>query len=155
MEVSHDYPLNSSSDIMTIAAFLLVFLAAFSAGTNAFADANAPVSVVVVTTHNNAQDRIEIQAHDDTQSQSKMVAVDRAEPSVKSPFFAEPFGVNAMPVATGELWRSGVASKPISALRAKFWHTAARTLRTAPRRREPSLPSSRKAACIQAAPASA
>ena len=87
-----------------IAAFLLVFLAAFSGGTNAFADADAPVgSVVSVATHNKAQDQIEIQAQDDAQSQSKMAAIDRAEPSVKSPALAEPFGLNAVPVATGEL----------------------------------------------------
>ena len=64
-----------------IAAFLLVFLAAFSGGTNAFAGTDAPVPTVVTI----ATDKIEIQAHDDAQSQSKMAAVDRAEPLAKSP----------------------------------------------------------------------
>jgi predicted transglutaminase-like cysteine proteinase len=87
-----------------IAAFLLVFLATFSGGTNAFADADTPVgSVVIVATHNKVLDQIEIQAQDDAQSQSKMAAIDRAEPSVKSPALAEPFGLNAVPLATGEL----------------------------------------------------
>jgi predicted transglutaminase-like cysteine proteinase len=82
-----------------IAAFLLAFLAAFSGGTNAFADADSPVATV----DNKAQDQIEIQAHDDSQLQSKMAAIVRAEPSVKLPILAQPFGLNALPVATGEL----------------------------------------------------
>jgi predicted transglutaminase-like cysteine proteinase len=82
-----------------IGAFLLVFLAAFSGGTNAFAGADAPVATVVTI----ATDKIEIQAHDDAQSQSKMAAVDRAEPMAKSPTLAAPFGLNAVPVADGEL----------------------------------------------------
>jgi len=82
-----------------IAAFLLVFLAAFGGGTNAFAGTDAPVPIVVTI----ATDKIEIQAHDDTQSQSKMAAVDRAEPLAKSPTLAAPFGLNAVPVADGEL----------------------------------------------------
>ena len=82
-----------------IAAFLLVFLAAFSGGTNAFAGTDAPVATVVTI----ATDKIEIQAHDDAQSQSKMAAVDRAEPLAKSPTLAAPFGLNAVPVADGEL----------------------------------------------------
>jgi predicted transglutaminase-like cysteine proteinase len=93
-----------------IAAFLLVFLATFSGETNAFADADTPVgSIVIVATHNKVPDQIEIQAQDDAQSQSKMAAIDRAEPSVKSPALAEPFGLNAVPLATGELltnWNS-------------------------------------------------
>ena len=82
-----------------IVAFLLVFLADFSGGTNAFAGTDAPVVSVVTT----ATDKIEIQAHDDAQSQSKMAAVDRAEPLAKSPTLAAPFGLNAVPVADGEL----------------------------------------------------
>jgi predicted transglutaminase-like cysteine proteinase len=82
-----------------IAAFLLVFLTAFSGGTNAFAGTDAPVPTVVTL----ATDKIEIQAHDDAQSQSKTAAVDRAEPLAKSPNLAAPFGLNAVPVADGEL----------------------------------------------------
>jgi predicted transglutaminase-like cysteine proteinase len=87
-----------------IAAFLLAFLAAFSGGTNAFADADSLIATVVaIATDNKAQDQIEIQAHDDAQLQSKMAAIDRAEPSVNLPILAQPFGLNAVPVATGEL----------------------------------------------------
>ena len=82
-----------------IVAFLLVFLATFSGGTNAFVGTDAPVATVVTT----ATDKIEIQARDDAQSQSKMAAVDRAEPLAKSPALAVPFGLNAVPVADGEL----------------------------------------------------
>ena len=82
-----------------IGAFLLVFLAAFSGGTNAFAGTDAPVATAVTI----ATDKTEIQAHDDAQSQSKMAAVDRAEPLAKSPTLAAPFGLNAVPVADGEL----------------------------------------------------
>ncbi|MGB8894022.1 MAG: hypothetical protein WCD13_06860 [Pseudolabrys sp.] len=49
-----------------ITAFLLAFLAAFSGGTNAFADAGSLVATVVtIATDNKAQDQIEIQAHDE------------------------------------------------------------------------------------------
>jgi predicted transglutaminase-like cysteine proteinase len=93
-----------------IASILLVFLAALSGGTNAFAEADSPVaSVLIVTTHNKAQDQIEIRAHDDAQSQSKRTAFNRAEPPINSPALAEPFGLHAVPVATGNLlakWRS-------------------------------------------------
>ena len=86
-----------------IASFLVVFLAAFNGGTNAFADDARVASDVIVATHNKAQDQIEIQAHNNVQSQSKMAAIDRAGPSVKSPALAEPFGLHAVPVATAEL----------------------------------------------------
>jgi predicted transglutaminase-like cysteine proteinase len=96
--------------IAIITSFLLVFLAALSGGTNAFAEADPPVaSVLIVATNNKAQDQIEVQAHDDAQSQSKRTAVNRAEPPIKSPALAEPFGLDAVPVATGDLlakWRS-------------------------------------------------
>jgi predicted transglutaminase-like cysteine proteinase len=86
-----------------ITAFLVVFLAAFSGGTNAFADDARVASDAIVATQDKAQDQIEIQAHDNVQPPSKMAAVDRAEPSVKSRAFAEPFGLNAVPVAAAEL----------------------------------------------------
>jgi predicted transglutaminase-like cysteine proteinase len=72
-----------------IGAFLLFLLTAFSGGTDAFAY--------------KAQGQTEIQARDDAQSQSKTAAVNRAEPSVRSPALAGPFGLNAVPVETGEL----------------------------------------------------
>ena len=87
-----------------IAALFLIFLAVFGQGTNAFADVDAPFGTgVTKATGNKAQDQIEIQARDDAKSQSKMAAVDRAEPSVKLPTLAQPFGLNAVLVASGEL----------------------------------------------------
>jgi predicted transglutaminase-like cysteine proteinase len=87
-----------------IVALFLIFLAVFGEGTNAFADVDAPFGTgVIKTTGNKAQDQIEIQARDDAKSQSKMAAVDRAEPSVKLPTLAQPFGLNAVLVASGEL----------------------------------------------------
>src|SRR6188508_3334166 len=87
--------MNSSSHIMNVivAALFLIFLAVFGEGTNAFAGADAPF--------NKARDQIETRG--DAKSQSKMAAVDRAEPSVKLPTLAQPFGLNAVLVATGEL----------------------------------------------------
>jgi len=85
-----------------IAAFLSIFLAAFSGGKDAFADVGgSATSGVTVATH--LQDQVEIRAYDDTQSQSKTAAVDRAEPSVKSRPLGQPFGLDAVPVTTGEL----------------------------------------------------
>jgi predicted transglutaminase-like cysteine proteinase len=98
--------MNSSSPIMNaiIAALCLIFLAVFGEGTNAFADVDAPFGTgVIKTTGNKAQDQIEIPARADAKSQSKMAAVDRAELSVKLPSLAQPFGVNAVLVASGEL----------------------------------------------------
>jgi predicted transglutaminase-like cysteine proteinase len=87
-----------------VAAFLLIFPAVLGWGTNAFADADAPFGTVAIkATDNKAQDQIEIHARDDARSQSKMAAVDRAEPSVKLPTLAQPFGLNAVSVVTGEL----------------------------------------------------
>ncbi|HEX3340388.1 MAG TPA: transglutaminase-like cysteine peptidase, partial [Pseudolabrys sp.] len=87
-----------------IAAFLLIFLAVFGWGANAFADADVPFSTVVIkATGNKVQNQIEIHARDDARSRSKMAAVDRAEPSVKLPTLAQPFGLDAVPVMTGEL----------------------------------------------------
>jgi predicted transglutaminase-like cysteine proteinase len=86
-----------------IVSFLVVGLAAFSGGTNVFADDARVTSEAIASTHNNAKDRTAIQQHDNFQTQAKMAAVDRAGLSVKSPALAEPFGLNAVPVATREL----------------------------------------------------
>jgi predicted transglutaminase-like cysteine proteinase len=86
-----------------VVAFLVVFLTAFSGGTNAFA-ANAQVTpAAIVATHDKAENQIKIQADDIFQSQSRMAAVDRTGPFAKSSALAEPFGLNAVPVATAEL----------------------------------------------------
>ena len=87
-----------------IAVFLLVFLAAFSGKTNAFAGADAPASsVVTTTTHDKAQDQTEVPAHDDAPAEAKLAALHSREPSIKSPTLAEPFDLIAVPVETGEL----------------------------------------------------
>lgn len=65
-------------------------------------------SVVIPTTHDSAQARIESETYHDDHSQGKMGTLDPAEPSIASP--AEPFGLNTMPVATGDIltkWSSG------------------------------------------------
>ena len=138
-----------------IASFLVVFLAAFSGGTNAFADDARVASDAIVATHNKAQDQIEIQAHNNVQSQSKMAAIDRAGPSVKSPALAEPFGLHAVPVATAELLTKWTSVKADIRAESEILAHCREILSTAPRPREPSLPSSRKAERIQVAPASA
>jgi predicted transglutaminase-like cysteine proteinase len=97
-----------------IATFLLVFLAASSGETNAFADVDAmTASAVIVTTQDRAKDQTEVQAHDGHQAKTKMAALDPSGPSVKSSALtgpaihslalAEPFGLNTVPVETGEI----------------------------------------------------
>jgi hypothetical protein len=75
-----------------ITAFLLIVLAALGGGTGACAYASA-ASVAIATTHDQAQDQAEAQENDDTKTPEKVAALDPAEP----------FGLNAMPVAAGEL----------------------------------------------------
>ena len=58
-------------------------------------------SVMIPTTHDSARARIEIETHLDDHSQGKIVTLDPAEASTASP--AEPFGLNTMPVATGDI----------------------------------------------------
>src|SRR5271163_4280683 len=94
------------------AAFLLIVLAALGAETNAFANASS-VSVVIATTHDRAQDQTEGGAYDGTERHEKVAALDPsqqltnspalAEPPIRSPASAEPFGLNAVPVAAEEL----------------------------------------------------
>jgi predicted transglutaminase-like cysteine proteinase len=75
-----------------ITAFLLIVLAALGGGTGACAYASA-ASVAIATTHDQAQDQAEAQENDDTKTPEKVAALDPAEP----------FGLNAVPVAAGEL----------------------------------------------------
>lgn len=93
-----------------IIATFLVFLAAFSGETNAFAGADAPASsVMIAVTHDKAQDPTEGPMRDDRQAQAKLAALHPREPSIKSPTVAEPFDAIAVPVETGELltkWNS-------------------------------------------------
>jgi predicted transglutaminase-like cysteine proteinase len=87
-----------------IAALLLVFLAASSGETNAFAEAGvSEASVAIVATHNKAKNHTYAQVRDDAQGQAMMAAIDPAEQAIKSPSVAEPFGLSVVPVATGEL----------------------------------------------------
>lgn len=58
-------------------------------------------SVVIPTTHDSVQTRIEIETHHDDYTQGKMVTLFPAEPSIASS--AEPFGLNTMPAATGDI----------------------------------------------------
>jgi predicted transglutaminase-like cysteine proteinase len=58
-------------------------------------------SVVIPTTRDSAQTRIEIETRHHDHSQGKLVTLDPAEPSIASP--AEPFGLNTMPAATGDI----------------------------------------------------
>jgi predicted transglutaminase-like cysteine proteinase len=95
-----------------LAAILLIFLAAIDGETHAFANAST-ISVVIKTTHDQAQDQIEARAHDDTKTQEKVAAPDPsqqstkslalAEPLIQSAASAEPFGLNAVPMAVGDL----------------------------------------------------
>jgi predicted transglutaminase-like cysteine proteinase len=59
-------------------------------------------SVVISTTRDSAKTRFEVETHRDDHSQGKMVTLDPVEPSIASP--AEPFGLNTMPVATGDIF---------------------------------------------------
>ena len=116
--------------VCSIAALLLVSPRPSGGETNAFASVDAPaVSVVVATPHEQVRDQIsdqipgqisdripdqtEDRPHDDTQALAKVAALDPAEPSIESPavagpavqtpVLAEPFGLNTVPVASGEV----------------------------------------------------
>jgi predicted transglutaminase-like cysteine proteinase len=97
--------LGFSKDTMkAVIVTFIVFLAAFSGETNAFAGADAPASsVMIAVTHDKAQDQTDVLIHDDAQAQAKLAALHPREPSIKSPTLAEPFGLIAVPVETGEL----------------------------------------------------
>jgi len=104
-----------------IAAFFLVSPAFSSGETDAFAGVNAPAaSVVIGAAHDQGQVEIPGQSLDytpypaqDAQTQAKVAALDPAEQSIKSPAvagpaiqapaLAEPFGLDTVPVASGEV----------------------------------------------------
>ena len=108
--------------VCSIAALLLVSPRPSGGETNAFASVDAPaVNMVVATPHDQDPDQISDQipnqtqdrAHDDTQAPAHVAALDPAEPSIESPaqagpalqspILAEPFGLNTVPVAGGDV----------------------------------------------------
>ena len=58
-------------------------------------------SIVIPTTRDSAHTRIEIERHHDDHSQAKMVKLDPAELSIAPS--EEPFGLNTMPAASGDI----------------------------------------------------
>jgi len=101
-------------------AVLLLVSPAFSGGeTDAFADANAPAASASIETtpdHSQIPGKSADQASDqtqDSQTQVKVAALDPAEPSIKLPAAAgravkalalvAPFGLDTVPVASGEI----------------------------------------------------
>jgi predicted transglutaminase-like cysteine proteinase len=105
----------------SIAAFFLVSPAFSSGETDAFADVNAPAaSTSIETTHEQGQIQIPGQSADqasdqtqDSQTQVKVAVLDPAEPSIKlpaaagraviAPALVAPFGLDTVPVASGEI----------------------------------------------------
>ena len=89
----------------------------FSGETNAFTDVDAPAEfVAIATSRHHAQDQIRDQAQDrkhDAQKQIKVSALEPAKQPIKStiavgpanqsPAMTEPFGLNTVPVASGEV----------------------------------------------------
>jgi len=108
--------------VCRIAALLLVSPRPSGGEANAFANVDGSVpAVVIATLHEQARDPIsdqipdqtEDRARDDAQAAAQVVALDPAEPSIESLAVAgsaiqsavvtEPFGLNAVPVASGEV----------------------------------------------------
>ena len=108
--------------VCSIAALLLVSPGSSVGETHAFASVDGlAVPVVMATPHEQARDRIsdqipdqtEDRARDDAQAAAQVAALDQAEPSVGSPavvgpaiqtpVLAEPFGLDTVPVANGEV----------------------------------------------------
>ncbi len=108
--------------VCSIAALLLVSPGSSVGETHAFASVDGlAVPVVMATPHEQARDRIsdqipdqtEDRARDDAQAAAQVAALDPAEPSVGSPavvgpaiqtpVLAEPFGLDTVPVANGEV----------------------------------------------------
>jgi predicted transglutaminase-like cysteine proteinase len=105
----------------SIAAFFLVSPAFSSGETDVFADVNAPAaSATIETTHDQGQIQVPGQSADqasdqtqDSQTQVKVAAIDPTEPSTKLPAaagravnasaLAAPFGLDTVPVASGEI----------------------------------------------------
>jgi predicted transglutaminase-like cysteine proteinase len=69
----------------------------------AFFSVSQPASVVIAKTQSQARDRSEILYHDYRKVRSNVAALNPAEPSIHSPAFAGPFGLNAVSVTSGEL----------------------------------------------------
>jgi predicted transglutaminase-like cysteine proteinase len=108
--------------VCSIAALLLVSPGSSVGETHAFASVDGlAVPVVMATPHEQARDRVsdqipdqtEDRARDDAQAAAQVAALDPAEPSVGSPavvgpaiqtsVLAEPFGLDTVPVANGEV----------------------------------------------------
>src|SRR5580704_13636549 len=100
-----------------IAAFILVPTVFPSGETNAFADVSASAATVVIAaTHDQAQDQISDQPQDRTNGTQTEVIVSApnpaepfikstavAKPTIQSPALTEPFGLNAVPLASGDV----------------------------------------------------
>jgi len=108
--------------VCSIAALLLVSPRLSGGETNAFANVNGSLpAVVIATLHEQARDQIsdqipdqtEDRARDDAQAAAQVAALDPAEPSIGSPavvgpaiqtpVLAGPFGLDTVPVASGEV----------------------------------------------------
>jgi predicted transglutaminase-like cysteine proteinase len=100
-----------------IVVFILVSPTLFSGETNASTGVDASTaSVAIATSHQHAHDQIRNQAQDRTgndQAQMKVSALEPAEmsikstlavgPAIQSPAISEPFGLNTVPVVSGEV----------------------------------------------------
>ena len=100
-----------------IAVFVLVSLALFSGETKAFTDVDAPAAAVLVaTSRHHVHDQIRnltVERTIDAQARIKESALEPVEQSIKStaavgpviqsPAMTEPFGLNTVPVASGEV----------------------------------------------------
>jgi hypothetical protein len=62
----------------------------------AFFSVSQPASVVIAKTQSQARDRSEILYHNYRKVRSNVAALNPAEPSIQSPAFAEPFGLNGV-----------------------------------------------------------
>jgi predicted transglutaminase-like cysteine proteinase len=108
--------------VCSIAALLLVLPRPSGGETNAFASVDGSLpAVVIATLHEQGRDQIsdqipdqtEDRARDDAQAAAQVAALDPAEPSigsppvvgpaVQTPVLAEPFGLDTVPVASGEV----------------------------------------------------
>jgi predicted transglutaminase-like cysteine proteinase len=101
----------------SIVVLVLASPTLFSGETNASTDVDAPTgSVAIATLRHHARDQIRNQAQDrtdDAQKQIKVSALESAEQPIKStiavgpanqsPAMTEPFGLNTIPVASGEV----------------------------------------------------
>jgi predicted transglutaminase-like cysteine proteinase len=100
-----------------ITVFVLVSLALFSGETKAFTDVDAPAAAVMIaTSRHHVHDQIRnltLDRTDDAQARIKVSALEPVEqsikstaavgPAIQSPAMTEPFGLNTVPVASGEV----------------------------------------------------